>query len=124
MRMKASGGLPAAAAVEVVAADRLLRKDEVKAHQGPRILALSGAPNLPGLRQELEARLMDPALAAALAGLPRGTVLKLQLDASGQVLSAAFSQAFAGSAKAQALIQVWRLRTWTGRAGSLELSLG
>jgi len=124
MRMKASGGLPAAAALEVLSEDRLARKDEAKGSTGLRLLALSGASNLPGLRQELEARLKDPALAAALGGLPSGTVLKLKVDASGQVLSASFSQPFTGSAKAQALILIWRLRNWAGRAGNLELSLG
>ena len=73
----------------------------------------------------MEARLLDPALAAALAGMPAGTRLELKVDATGQLVSATFSQSFPGAAKAKALIALWRLRSWTGGlAGSLEMTLG
>ena len=127
MRMKLSG-VPAAAAVEVLAEDRSARKDEAKAAMGLRILAFSGmtgTTDLESLRRELKARLKAPALLAALAGLPAGTVLSLKVDASGQVVSASFNPSFAGAARAKALLEVWRLRNWSGgQAGSLEVTLG
>ena len=86
---------------------------------------ITGTSDLPSLRRELEARLMDPALVAALAGLPSGTVLELNVDGSGQIRSATFSQSFPGATNAIALIKAWQLRNWSGRlAGSLELTLG
>jgi len=92
-----------------------------------RILAFSGITGTSdpaSLRRELDARLKDPVLLAALASLPSGTELELKVDASGQVVAATFSQAFPGSAKAKALIETWRLRSWTGRmAGQLDLTL-
>lgn len=101
---------------------------KVETQPSIRILAFSGITGTSdpaSLRRELDARLKDPALVAALAGLPSGTVLELTIDASGRVVSASFSRAFAGFAQAKALIEVWRLRNWTGRlAGSLELTLG
>lgn len=93
----------------------------------PRILAFSGITGTSdpaSLRRELEARLKDPALLAALASLPSGTDLELKVDASGQVVAATFSQPFPGAAKAKALIEVWRLRNWTGGiAGQVDLTL-
>jgi Ca-activated chloride channel family protein len=119
--------LPASAVTEVVAQDAMARKEKAKA-PGLRILAFSGITGTSeprDLRREITARLLDPALAAALSSLPAGTVLELKVDHTGQVVSASFSQAFAGSAKAKALIEVWRLRSWTGSlAGSLEVTLG
>ncbi|WP_243320013.1 VIT and VWA domain-containing protein [Geothrix sp. SG200] len=121
---------PAAAAAGVVAQDqsRRERAKEAKAAPRLRILAFSGLTGTSDprhLRGELEARLMDPALAAALAGLPSATDLELKVDASGQVTAVTFSQAFPGAAKAKALILAWRLRSWTGGlAGQLELTLG
>ncbi len=132
VRMKASG-VPAAAVVEVVAEDRSARKDEAKrevakAAKELRILAFSGFSNvsdLAALRSELSARLKDPALVAALASLPSGTVLELKVDTSGKVTLATFQISFAGSAKAKALIGAWRLRSWTGAmAGTVALTLG
>ena len=121
-----------AAAGEALAQDRAARREvrqaEPKARPALRILAFSGITGTSdpaSLRGELEARLKDPALVAALAGLPSGTDLALQVDASGQVVAATFSQAFPGDAQAKALILVWRLRSWTGRmAGQLDLTLG
>jgi hypothetical protein len=119
---------PASAALEGMAQDGLARREKVKVAPGLRILAFSGITGTSdprSLRRELEARLLDPALVAALAGLPSGTVLELKVDGSGQVVSASFNQTFSGSAKAKALIAAWRLRSWTGGlAGGLELTLG
>ncbi|MDP1830988.1 MAG: VIT and VWA domain-containing protein [Geothrix sp.] len=119
---------PASAAAEAVAQDGSLRGEKAKVHSGLRILAFSGitgTSDLPSLRRELDARWMDPALVAALAALPSGTVLELKVNPSGQVVSATFSQAFPGSARAKALIEAWRLRNWTGgMSGFLELRLG
>ena len=120
-----------AAEVEVLAQDRAARREtrqaEPKAHPAPRILAFSGITGTSdpaSLRRELDARLKDPALVAALAGLPSGTELELKVDASGQVVAATFSEAFPGAAKAKALILAWRLKSWTGRmAGQLDLTL-
>jgi hypothetical protein len=68
---------------------------------------------------------MDPALTAALSGLPSGTTLILKVDGSGQVVSVTFSRSFPGAARAKALLTVWRLRSWTGgMAGSIEFTLG
>jgi len=114
--------------VEVVAQDRAARQEKAKEASALRIRGFSGITGTSdpaALRREVEARLLDPALAAALAGMPAGTTLELKVDASGQVLSATFSRAFPGMAKAKALITLWRLRSWTGSlAGSLELTLG
>ena len=100
---------------------------EPKALPPLRIQAFSGSTgtsDLSSLRHELEARLLDPILLQALAALPSGTVLALRLNPTGQVVSAAFSQAFPGSAKATPLIQIWRLRAWTGGLqGNLEVTL-
>jgi len=127
------------AMAEVAAQDKAERREKAKTspghhgssfagNSGLRILAFSGITGTSdpaSLRRELEARLTDPALAAALAGLPSGTTLALKVDGSGKVLSVTFSQAFPGAAKAQALISAWRLRSWTGGlAGSLEVALG
>ncbi len=120
------------AALETVAQDREERKE--KAKQVParpsslRIRSfsgLTGTSDPAALRREVEARLMDPALAAALSGLPSGSTLQLKVDGSGQVVLVTFSQTFPGAAKAKTLITVWRLRSWTGGlAGSLEFTLG
>jgi len=116
------------AVMEAVAQDRLEREDKAKGAAGRRIRGFSGitgSSDPAALRGEVEARLLDPALAAALAGLPSGTNLQLKVDGSGQVVSVTFSQSFPGAAKAKALITAWRLRSWTGGlAGSLEFSLG
>jgi Ca-activated chloride channel family protein len=123
-RMKLAS--PASAVVEVLAEDRA-RREVKKAAPRLRILAFSGLTGTSdprSLRGELEARLQDPVLVAALAGLPAGTELTLKVDHAGQVVSVTFDQAFPGAAKAKALILAWRLRSWTGGlAGSLELSL-
>jgi Ca-activated chloride channel family protein len=125
-RMKRSA--PASAVTEMVAQDAMARREKAKVASGLRILAFSGitgTSDLPSLRHELEARLLEPALSSALAGLPSGTVLALKVDGSGQVVSATFSQTFPGAVKAKALIAAWRLRSWTGGlAGSLEVTLG
>jgi Ca-activated chloride channel family protein len=119
---------PASAAAEMLAQDRVVREEKAKRTTEPRIRAFSGitgSSDLPSLRSELSARLKDPALVAALAGLPQGTVLDLKVDAHGQILSATFRSAFPGAAKAQRLIEAWRLRTWTGgMAGEIQLTLG
>lgn len=117
---------PAAAAVEVLAQDQA-RREGARTRPALRILAFSGITGTSdprSLRGELQARLKDPALVAALAGLPSGTDLSLQVDASGQVTAAVFSRTFPGAAAAKALIEAWRLRTWTGGlAGQLDVSL-
>jgi hypothetical protein len=114
--------------MEVLAQDRLARRESAKASSGLRILAFSGITGTSdpaALHHELEARLMDPALAAALSGLPPGTKLALKVDGSGRVVSVTFSQTFPGAAKAKALITAWRLQSWTGGiAGSMEVTLG
>jgi Ca-activated chloride channel family protein len=119
---------PSSAVAEVVAQDGLARREKARVAPGLRILAFSGITGTSdprSLRRELEARLMDPVVAAALSGLPAGTSLELKVNQSGQVMAATFSQTFPGSAKAKALIEAWRLRSWTGgMAGSLELTLG
>jgi Ca-activated chloride channel family protein len=95
---------------------------------GLSILAFSGftgTSDPAALHNELEARLLEPALAAVLASLPKGTTVAFQVDGSGRVLSVTFSQAFPGAAKARILITAWRLRSWTGGvAGSMEATLG
>jgi Ca-activated chloride channel family protein len=119
---------PASAVAEATEQDALDRKEKARVAPGLRILAFSGITGTSDprdLRREITARLLDPALAAALSTLPAGTVLELKVDSTGQVVSASFNRAFAGSAKAKALLEVWRLRSWTGSmAGSLELTLG
>jgi len=147
-------GPAAYALAESRAQDRLDRSLKAKAAPGrtsPSFLGNAGTVDMPGtigqaatpslhilsfsgitgtsdpaaLRLELEARLMDSALAAALAGLPQGTTLSLQVDGSGHVLAVTFSQSFPGAARAKALISVWRLNSWTGGlAGNLEVTLG
>jgi hypothetical protein len=111
-----------------VAQDKADRREKARTVPALRILAFSGITGTSdpaALRRELEARLMDPALAAALSGLPSGTRLALKVDGSGQILSVTFSQSFPGAAKAKALISAWRLRSWTGGlAGSMEVTLG
>ncbi|MDR3682134.1 MAG: VIT and VWA domain-containing protein [Geothrix sp.] len=113
---------------EAAAQDRLERREKAKVAPGRRILAFSGITGTSdpaSLHRELAARLRDPALAAALSALPSGTTLALEVDGSGQVLSATFSQPFPGAAQAKALIAAWRFRSWTGGlAGSMEVTLG
>jgi Ca-activated chloride channel family protein len=122
-----------AIAVEVMAQDqarqesRRMIQPEPKAAPSLRILAFSGITGTSdpaSLRRELGARLKDPALLAALASLPPGTDLELKVDGSGQVVAATFSQPFPGATRAKALIEAWRLRSWTGGlAGQLDLTL-
>lgn len=88
-----------------------------------RSLSAPAAPDLSALRQELQARLGRRDLRTALAGLPSGTVLVLKLDAAGRVISAAFQKGFAGSARAVALLEAWRLQAWGGRAGEVRITL-
>ena len=125
MLMKSARGQ---AVMAVPSQDRLAREDKAKAPSGLRILAFSGITGTSdpaALKREIDARLLDPSLEAALSGLPAGTRLELKVDGSGRILSVAFSQAFPGVTKAKALITVWRLRSWTGGiAGSIELTLG
>jgi Ca-activated chloride channel family protein len=125
--MKHSAPASAAAAVEVVAQDSLKREEKAKAAAGPRIIAFSGITGTSdhrALHMEIEARLMDPALVAALTGMPSGTTLALKVDHTGQIVAVTFSKAFSGSAKTKALILTWRLRSWTdGMAGSIEATL-
>ncbi|MBK9798071.1 MAG: VWA domain-containing protein [Holophagaceae bacterium] len=115
------------AVMEAVSQDHQEREDKAKGAAGRRIRGfsgLTGTSDPAALRGEVEARLLDPALAAALASLPTGTKLLLKVDGSGQVVSVTFSQSFPGAAKAKALITAWRLRSWTGGlAGSLEFAL-
>lgn len=118
--------------VETLRQDQAQRRKsgpgEARAKASLRILAflgITGTSDPASLCGELDARLKDPALVAALAALPSGTDLELKVDASGQVVAAAFSRTFLGDAKAKALILAWRLRAWTGGlAGQLELTLG
>jgi len=128
MKHSASGSAGASAAVEVMAQDVMERKEKAKTAAGPRITAFSGITGTSdprALRQELDARLLDPSLVAALAGLPSGTTLALKVDGSGQVVAATFDRAFVGSVRAKSFIVLWRLRSWTGGiAGSMELTLG
>jgi hypothetical protein len=127
-----------AIAVEAMAQDQAARREsrgavqaepklQPKAQPSLRILAFSGITGTSdpaSLRRELGARLKDPALLAALASLPPGTDLELKVDGSGQVVTATFSQSFPGAAQAKALIEAWRLRSWTGGlAGQLDLTL-
>ena len=121
----------AQAVVEVMAQDRSERqekKEKGKAAPSLRIRAFSGITGTSdpaALRREVEARLLDPALAAALSGLPTGTTLELKVDGSGQVVAVTFGHSFPGATKAKVLIATWRLRSWTGGlAGSMEMTLG
>jgi Ca-activated chloride channel family protein len=117
-----------AAKVEEATRDRLNREDKAKAPGARRVHSFSGITGTSdpaALRQEVEARLMDPTLLSALTGLPSSTVLTLKVAANGQVVAVTFSQPFPGAAQAKALIQVWRLRSWTGhRPGFIEFTLG
>ncbi|WLT30771.1 VIT and VWA domain-containing protein [Geothrix sp. PMB-07] len=126
MMMKKAESAPAV--MEVVAEDARARRDKGKAFRGLRVLScsgLTGTTNPQALRQEIQARLMDPALASALAALPAGTRVVLKVDPSGQVLGVTFDHAFAGSIQAKSLLATWKLRSWTGGlAGNLELTLG
>jgi len=125
MAKRASAG---SAVVEVLAQDRASRQEKAKEASFLRIRAFSGITGTSdpaALRREVKARLLDPALTAALAGIPAGTTLELKVDGSGQVVLVTFGRTFPGAAKAKALIALWRLRSWTGgRAGSLEFTLG
>jgi Ca-activated chloride channel family protein len=125
MAKRASAG---SAVVEVLAQDRANRQEKAKEAATLRIRSFSGITGTSdpaALRREVEARLLDPALTADLAGMPAGTTIELMVDGSGRVVSVTFSHSFPGAAKAKALIALWRLRSWTGgRAGSLEFTLG
>ena len=127
LQMKSEAGWPAAVTGGQLPV-RPARGAEGKRERGLRLLAFSGitgTSDLAALRTELSARLKDPALAAALAGLPSGTQLELKVDATGRVVSVTFEPAFPGAAAARALIEAWHLRAWTGGlAGTLELTLG
>jgi Ca-activated chloride channel family protein len=130
------------AMAEVAAQDKAGRREKAKTSPGHHSPSFSGNAGVPGLRilafsgitgtsdpaalhGELAARLLDPALVAALSGLPAGTTMTLQVDGSGQVTAVTFSQAFPGAAKAKVLIGAWRFGTWTGGiAGSMEVTLG
>lgn len=118
----------AAKVAEAPALEHSGRGDRAKAAPGLRIQAfagITGTSDPAALRGELEARLLDPALVAALSRLPSGTVVELKIDGSGQVVAATFSRTFEGAARAKALLETWRLRSWTGGlAGSLEITLG
>ncbi len=118
----------ASAPVDVMSQDQAVRMEKAKEAPALRIRAFSGITGTSdpaALRREVEARLLDPALAMVLAGMPSGTTLELKVDPSGQIVSVAFSRPFPGAAKAKILIATWRLRNWTGgMAGSLELLLG
>lgn len=130
--MKYASSPSARAAVEVMAQDQAarqeFRKAEPLARPALRILAFSGitgSSDPRSLRSEIQARLKDPALVAALASLPSGTDLELKVDASGRVVAAVFSRAFPGAVQARSLIETWRLRSWTGGlAGQIDLTLG
>jgi Ca-activated chloride channel family protein len=119
---------PASAAIEVIAQDKAARQEKAKEASILHIRSfsgLTGTSDPASLHREVEARLMDPALTAALSGLPSGTTLILKVDGSGQVVSVTFSRSFPGAARAKALLTVWRLRSWTGgMAGSIEFTLG
>jgi hypothetical protein len=83
----------------------------------PSIQLMQLSSDHPGLKLDairpfLEARLMDPALVNLLAGIPKGTVLTLRVDASGRVTSASFDHGFKGATKAAALIQTWTFQAW------------
>ncbi len=109
--------------------DQVERKEKApEASSRLRVLtfmAPEGLQEPAALRREVEARLLDPALSAALASLPAGTILRLQVDRTGQVVTATFSCGFPSAARAKALLEVWRLRGWGGRkGGTLVLTLG
>ena len=108
--------------------DPSARLEQVKTTPSLRIRAFSGITGTSdprSLRRELETRLLEPALAAALVDLPAGTTLELKVDATGKVLVATFDRSFPGAARAKILLETWCLRRWTGGlAGSLELTLG
>ena len=124
MARRASAG---SAVVEVLAQDRASRQEKAKEAATLRIRSFSGITGTSdpaALRREVEARLLDPALTSALAGLPSGTTLELKVDGSGQVVLVTFGRTFPGAAKAKVLIATWRLRSWTGGlAGSIEMTL-
>jgi Ca-activated chloride channel family protein len=119
--------LPASAAVDAMAELQPVRQEKVKEgslHRLRSFSGITGTSDPAALRREVEARLLDPALAAVLSGLPAGATVTLQLDGAGQVVSVTFSRSFPGAAKAKVLITVWRLQSWTGGvAGHLEFTL-
>ncbi len=120
---------PASAAIEVMAEDKVARQEKAKEEASTlRVRSFSGITGTSdpaSLHHEVEARLMDPALTAALSGLPSGTTLILKVDGLGQVVSVTFSCSFPGAARAKALLTVWRLRSWTGGVGGhIEFTLG
>jgi Ca-activated chloride channel family protein len=126
--MKAMAPPPmAAAAVEVMAQEQGAQRDKPKLPPARTIRSFSGITGTSSpeaLRHELNARLMDPTLVAALAGLPSGTTLTLKIGSTGQIMSVDFDQAFSGAAKTEALMKTWRLRNWTGHmAGFIEMTL-
>ena len=109
-------------------ADNTARKEVKKDRAAHPILAFSGITGTSdpaALHRELDTLLGDPAVVAALASLPAGTDLELQVSGSGHVVGVSFSHTFAGEAKAKALLLRWQLKSWTGgMAGSMELTLG
>jgi Ca-activated chloride channel family protein len=122
----------ASAAVEVVAQESRREKGENKAsaNLSQESLATLPARNLSDttqlqgclapaapmstLRQDIAARLKEPALAALLANFPKGGTLELRIDAKGKVVGATFSHAFTGATEARKLIRKWRFDAWKG----------
>jgi len=78
---------------------------------------LSGSLDEAALRSSLAGLLKDPALAA----LPEGTRLTLELDAQGRILSLSFDRPIANEALIRARILAWRLPHGAGRC---QLTLG
>ncbi len=81
---------------------------------------LAGQPTR-ALHSEVEAQLRD----RALASLPSGTVVTVEVDATGQVTKATFDRSFSTAKEAARAIRTWKLRAWRpGLAGTLRLTLG
>ena len=80
--------------------------------------------NLSSLQSELEAKLTDPALLGALADLPKGAVLELQVDANGKVVRATFQTRFPNGGAAATAFRGMTFRTWNGqKSGLLRITL-
>lgn len=71
------------------------------------------------LTEDLVAKLKDPALRLLLAELPEDCVLRLRIDATGQVVDASFSRLFPAAAKTLKVIQTWRFEGWKGSGSTV-----
>lgn len=111
-----AGAAPAALAMEV-RSDQEARKERMIAQPPPppppppvpaklhatSMVVLTTGVDEPALLKALNLKLQDPALAA----LPHGVTLTLELDATGKVATVTFDRAFAREVQVRALILKW-----------------